>query len=837
MRAMMPASSVRRGGTLVSLAALLAALLLLRSASAQAPTATIGDPLERAPLAERVLRVGGDHDFPPYEMLGPEGQPQGFDVELFQAVAQVMELRVELELDAWDRVRERLERGELDAVVGMHYSPERDASLDFTTPYAQAHYAIFVRHGTQDLRDVEDLRGRAVVVQRGSIVHDMAAELGIDERLTTVPTAEEALRALAAGEQDAALLFRFQGLYLRQRLGLDNLAVVGRPLAPREYCFAVGEGDRELVDALNEGLAVVHATGRYRSIHDRWLGVLEPHRWSWRQTLRVMLWVAVPALVLLALAFAQASMLRRQVAQRTRELVDELSERKRAERALAQEHERLRVTLSSIADGVITTDREGRVELMNRVAELLTERPLGEAVGMPLDELLPLRDPARDRPLPSLFERVMGDAGQTVHEHTLRLERGAGPLVSLGAAPIRGGSGELMGVVVALRDITAQRRMEQELARAEKLESVGLLAGGIAHDFNNILTGVLGHVSLARQQLGAEAPALNHLDKAVGATRRAQGLTQQLLTFSSGGAPVRRLLHLEPLLREALGFALAGSGVRASTVIEPELWPVEADPGQLAQVLNNLLINATHAMPDGGELRTTVSKLRLESGHPAGLDAGPYLRLLFEDDGPGVPPEVAPHIFEPFFTTQSRGSGLGLATAYSISRQHGGWLGLGKGSLGGACFEWLLPASPGSIPEQRAPERGAEPGVGRVLVMDDEEVVREVIEAMLSTLGYEVVVVNHGAAAVAAYRDAAEQGRPFAAVIMDLTVPGGMGGVEAMATLLELDPQVRGIVSSGFSDDPVMAEPARYGFSGVVGKPYRLAELSSALVRVLAEEP
>jgi PAS domain S-box-containing protein len=803
---------------------ILALLLLLVHAP---PSGAAHEP--QAPGA-RVLRVGGDHDFPPYEMLGPDGQPQGFDVELFRAVAQVMELEVVFELDSWDRVRERLEAGELDAVVGMHYSPARDEVLDFSTPYALAHYAIFVQAGSAGIDGAADLAGRAVVLQRGTIVHDMAPELGIADTLTTVPTAADALRSLAAGEQDAALLFRFQGLYLLEKLGLDNVEMVGQPLAPQEYCFAVGEGDRQLLDALNEGLALVKATGRYREIHQAWLGVLEPHRWTLRRTVRVAAWVLLPSLFIVLLALAQAAMLRRQVALRTRQLEAELAERRRAEEALAQEHERLAVTLRSIADAVITTDREGRVEQMNQVAEELLGADLEQVRGQPLDRVLLLSRPDGARLDRGLVTRVLGAGGRTVVEHTLRLEAGGRALVSLGAAPIRRGEA-LLGVVVALRDITARRRMEEELARSEKLESVGLLAGGIAHDFNNILTGVLGHVSLAMQRLDERDPRLTHLRKAEAATQRAQGLTQQLLTFSTGGAPVRRVLRLAPLLEEAVEFALAGGVVRPMIELEEDLWPLDADAGQLAQVLHNLLINAVQAMPGGGQVRIKAENLRLPAGHDSGLSEGPYLCIRIEDDGPGIPPELAQNVFEPFFTTKDRGSGLGLATAYSISRQHGGWLGLEPEGSGGACFLWLLPAVPGAEASHVDPVLEPQPGVGRVLVMDDEEVVREVLEAMLTTLGYAVSLATHGEAAVDLYREAMEQGRQFSTVIMDLTVPGGMGGIKAMEAILALDPAARGIVSSGFSDDPVMADPRAYGFCAVVGKPFRLAELSAALVQ------
>ncbi len=808
-------------------------LALLLFVALGLPAKVVGEPSD-VPLPQRTLRVGGDQDFPPYEFVDRNGEPAGFDVELFEAVAQAMDLKVVLELGPWEETRRRLEEGQLDAVVGMHYSAERDEKLDFSTPYAMANYSIFVRDGERDLRDVRDLAGRRVVVQAGALVHDMAEQLDIEDRLVTVRSPEDAVRQLAAGEHDAALLFRHQGLYLASKLGIDNLRVVGRALSPRDYCFAVVDGDEELLRALNEGLAVVKATGRYQAIQDKWLGVLEPRGWSWRRALRLAAWIVVPSLFLLALAVIQAWILRRRVRQRTQQLEEELVERRRAEAALVQEHERLLVTLRSIADAVVTTDADGRVELMNRVAERLLGMSLVETRGLHLDEVLPLRSPSGDLRLPSIAERVLRGQGLPVLEHVARLEAGGSPLVDIGAAPIIGNDGEQLGVVVALRDITAQRRMEEELARAEKLDSVGLLAGGIAHDFNNILTGVLGHVSLARQLLEPDHLGQGHLTKAEAATHRAQGLTQQLLTFSKGGTPERRPIDLGRLLAEAVDLSLAGSTVRPELRVALDLWSVEADSGQLVQVVHNLLLNASQAQPQGGSVRIQASNERLGAEHPSGLAPGSYVRVCFHDDGPGISPELEAEIFEPFFTTKHSGSGLGLTTAYSITQQHQGWLGLDRLAGPGACFVLLLPACPGRQPEPSMPRETVCAGEGRVLVMDDEQIVREVLEAMLTTLGYGVTLVEEGQAAVDAFTEAAEAGEPYAVVIMDLTVPGGMGGVEAMACIRKAHPHARGIVSSGFSDDPVLADPEGYGFCATVAKPFRLAQLSTAIERVLS---
>jgi len=394
-----------------------------------------------------------------------------------------------------------------------------------------------------------------------------------------------------------------------------------------------------------------------------------------------------------------------------------------------------------------------------------------------------------------------------------------------------------------LIDITERKRMEEELLKAQKLESVGVLAGGIAHDFNNILTAILGNIGLAKMYAEPEGKVHARLAEAEKASLRARDLTQQLLTFSKGGAPVTQTASIGDLVRDSASFAVHGSPVRLEFSIPPDdpsatdrtfasrqtLWPVEVDEGQISRVVNNLVINAVQAMPEGGAIRIRAENVTVEAKQVPALEAGRYVKVSIEDPGIGIPGEQLPKIFDPYFTTKEGGSGLGLAASYAIVKKHKGLLTV-ESELGvGTTFRIYLPAS-GKEVRARA-ETGSLPptGTGRVLVMDDEEVVREVAAQMLSHLGYEADSAGDGAEAIELYVDAKESGRPYAVVIMDLTVVGGMGGKEAIRRLRVIDPEVKAIVSSGYANDPVMASFEAYGFNGVVAKPFRIQELSETL--------
>ena len=382
-------------------------------------------------------------------------------------------------------------------------------------------------------------------------------------------------------------------------------------------------------------------------------------------------------------------------------------------------------------------------------------------------------------------------------------------------------------------DVSEHKKMVEELLRAQKLESVGILAGGIAHDFNNILTAVLGNISLARMLSSAGDKVFDRLAAAERATLRAKDLTQQLLTFSKGGVPVKRTASVAELIADSANLVMSGSSVLCEYRLPDDLWPAEVDEGQFCRVIQNLVINAQQAMPGGGRLRVSGSNIILGSDRAVPLPAGCYVKIVIEDQGVGIPGDLLHKVFDPYFTTKQQGNGLGLATAYSIIRKHDGHIAVDSVVGKGTEFAIYLPASPNARPDARQVVDNPALGKLRVLVMDDEETIRDVASQMLEGLGCDAVPVKDGADAINSYRSAWQSGTPFDAVILDLTVPGGIGGKEVVEELLKIDPNVKAIVCSGYSNDPVMADFDQYGFSGFVAKPYKIQELSDVLRSVV----
>ena len=424
---------------------------------------------------------------------------------------------------------------------------------------------------------------------------------------------------------------------------------------------------------------------------------------------------------------------------------------------------------------------------------------------------------------------------RVVHEHIT--SDGSTRTVEVVASPFYDSDGNLAGIIERSRDITDRLRLDEEVERVHKLESLGVLAGGVAHDFNNLLTALQGTTELAwksaiAQKRPPDEQSLETLRQAFG---RAAGLTKQLLTFTRGGTPTSRPCSLEDLVRDATTLAAAGSVVRCQFSFPEVMRPVLVDPGQFGQVVHNLVINAVQAMPDGGSLDLSACEVRLAPGEDPSLAAGPYAKLTIRDDGPGMPPALRHKVFEPYFTTKSTGSGLGLTVVHSIIKRHGGTVRL-RSALGeGTAFEIYVPVARRRI-QKKKPSRPPAALTARLLVMDDEPAILRSLARSLRNLGCEVDVAEHGREALALFDQAHQTDRPYDAVILDLTIIGGMGGKETMQAIRANDPDIRGIVTSGYANDPVLAHPQADGFDARLEKPYSQDVLGEVLADVLKRQ-
>jgi PAS domain S-box-containing protein len=519
------------------------------------------------------------------------------------------------------------------------------------------------------------------------------------------------------------------------------------------------------------------------------------------------------------------------------ELRRELTERRLAEEALQESEARFRNLLKYIPGvSILGYGTDGLVRYWNKASVQIYGYQAEEAVGKNLGDLIipPELQPLFARALEKGKDATLSGEILPPGEHLLRHKNGSlVPVYTIHTVVcLEDRPPQLFWINVDLSD---RKRSEEERLKLDKLESLGVLAGGIAHDFNNLLTAILGNISLAH--LETEMKEIQgRMQDAEKACLQAQGLARQLLTFAKGGKPIKKPQQVADLLLESTSLALCGSRSRCEFAFTETLWPVEVDPGQIQQVFGNLLINADQAMPGGGVITLETGNIFLQNGEAGPLPPGKYVKIAITDQGVGISPENLLKIFDPYFTTKARGNGLGLAAVYSIIKNHGGTIQV-KSQLGaGTSFTLFLPATSEKTPA--IPQAPLPPAIGhgRILVMDDEDSIRNLLGKILSRIGYEASFARDGFEAVKAYTKAKESGQPFSAVICDLTIRGGMGGREAIRELIAIDPQVKAIVSSGYADDPAMADYQKYGFSGVIAKPYKINELSNMLQGVIAPD-
>ena len=487
----------------------------------------------------------------------------------------------------------------------------------------------------------------------------------------------------------------------------------------------------------------------------------------------------------------------------------------------------LRAIVDNTMAVIFLKDGDGRHIHVNRSFEEVFRLPGGTALNRTNHEIFPkeIADAiqendrkVRESSSPLVFEEDILHADGTPHTYlTVKF--------TIPSIP-----GSVCGIAT---DITERKMIDRELLKAKKLESIGVLAGGIAHDFNNLLSGIIGNVSVAKALTGADGKVHSLLGEIEKAALRSKDLTKQLLTFSRGGEPIRERVDIAQLVEDSARLVLRETGVQCSFSFQQGLKEAEADPGQLSQVMNNIVLNAAQAMGNDGRMEVKAGNVTVGANGPLPLKEGDYVLVSIIDHGPGIPKKVLGRVFDPFFTTKERASGLGLAISYSIVKKHGGAI-IAESSKDGATFSVYLPVAAKKA-EARPVSDTIVRGSGRILVMDDEELVRDTTASMLELLGYDAAFAEDGARAVELYKEAIRDSAPFEAVILDLTVPNGMGGLDTLHELLKIDPRVKAIVSSGYSKAPVMSDYRKHGFSGVITKPYRVGEFGRALKAVLAK--
>ena len=764
----------------------------------------------------RPLRIGIDRSAAPME-FERDGAPAGFNVDMIRAMARRAGIEVEFQFLEWTNVLESIKSEKLDIMFAMK-TPEREKTYRFGRPFLDISVRIFVSEDVFGISGLADLEGRSVAVIRGFACHDALLESGLSYRIVPVEDVPQALDLLANGD-----VFAFVGQYHLAKYALQQKArpvkIIGDAVQTTPFCLASHAGAAPLINRLDKALASMQQDGEYARIYERWYGSASLDQGSWSQNALLTLGIFLSVVALLV---AWSLTLRQQIRHRTRELYTNLEKfRKFTDRAPfpvaivngeqieylnPQFSKTFGYSLDDIPDcntwfTTVYPDSHYRSSVMTEWSKYVSEK-------IDIHEN------------PKVFDLVTRSGQKVTAEfRMLHLDDGR--------------------IIMIIEDVTLQRRLEEERLRQQQIESISLLAGGIAHDFNNILMHLIGHINLMQMGDGLTPDQEESLTAMERSILRARGITGQLLTFSRGGAPVKKIQSIAPLIRESVDFVLHGSNCTADIAIQPDLPELDIDGGQISQTINNLVINAAQAMPQGGIIHLKAHALSRSEAAITREDAqaGLWVCLEIRDHGPGIPSEAQSHIFTPYFTSKEHGRGRGLTTAWSIVNKHGGELRFSSSPGQGTTFSILLPVPPGQKRDQQAANMPPTHARfrGSVIIMDDEQPIITILSRMLERLGLKVTATTNGADLIREFMRARDAGSPYDLVITDLTVPGGMGGRDAIAILRKAAPGVRAIVSSGFSSDPVLADCTAWGFAAALLKPYTYAQLEQILSAVLPE--
>jgi PAS domain S-box-containing protein len=515
------------------------------------------------------------------------------------------------------------------------------------------------------------------------------------------------------------------------------------------------------------------------------------------------------------------------------QLLYEISERSTAEQKLAEEKERLAVTLKSIGDGVITTDLHGNIILLNKAAEDLIECSLENAVGKNLSEIYHTEQINAKMPHDhDIFNEILNNVYFSAYgrQSTLLTKSEKNYTIMETGVPIKDHLETVIGFVIVFRDITEKYHLEEELFKARKLESISLLASGIAHDFNNLLTGIITNLFMAKMGVEGATDTYQLITTAEKAAFQASILTRQLLTFANIDTSLKEESSIKELIESSIGFYLKDSKSEYRLNIPDSVHKVKIDKGQIDKAFNHIIQNADQSMPEGGVINVIAENITLNNNiQTLPLTSGNYVKICISDQGNGIPDEILPRIFDPYFSTKKDGTGLGLTAAYTIVQKHGGHISVDSRIGTGTSFTIFLPAVDEPVSEEKNELPQISQNQEKILFIDDEQFILKSTGQILSHLGYDVYLSEECQSALEIFKDAYNSKNPFTIVIMDLTIPGGPGAKEVIKEFLSIDRDIKVIVSSGYTNDPVMEDYASYGFSGAMPKPFNVEELNSKI--------
>lgn len=768
-------------------------------------------------------------DYPPIDFTDNDGNHLGLSHDYLKEIASKTGIKFSVaNIASWAEVLHAAKDRKVDIVLSIQDVPERHIYLRFTKPYVRIPNVIVTRKSFTKNLTLKDLKGLHVAAVKGYAVVDYITQQHPKIRFDLVKNETEGLMKLSFGEYDAMIISLSTVSYLIDTYSIANLRVAGEVGYEWNLCIGVRNDATLLYSIISKALDSIPDNKR-SAIYRKWISLAPKPVYYEKEFWYIVAFLITGGLLVIIGIVAWNSSLRRQVKIKTEQLENELYWHKKTQEQLQLEKERLLITIQSIGDAFISTDTEGNIILSNKQADILFKNTM--SLGKNVKSLITFTEPSTQKPVDPVNESIQ--LAKLVIYYHLRCKCNEKILdVSVVSSPIAI-ENNVIGAVTIIRDVTEMLSMQNELIKLQQFESLGILAAGIAHDFNNILTAIIGNAEIAEQILLKNQKQHNVADILEGikkSVKSAQSLTSQLLTYAKGGKPIKKTGDIIQLIRDTVEFVTHGSSVKVEFDLDDLIENFDFDEHQLSHVFRNLTLNAVQAMGNTGILRVTVKNIT-HAPDALQLPESNYIMIQFSDTGKGIPSEYINKIFDPYFTTKEKGTGLGLTTSLSIIRQHGGTITVSSSDRG-ASFTVYLPKTEVQTAVDVKKLTDVDSINAHVLILDDRQEILEVTGGMLEILGCTYDTATHSDDAIGKIIKAKE-GKLFDCVLVDVTIPGSISGVDAFAQMKKIQDNIKGIVMSGYADNSAIADFAQYGFSWYLVKPFTFDDLKQALVKAL----
>ena len=803
-------------------------------------TQNIIKPTETIPTLLSQLTVRSDWNYPPFEYLNTNGDPEGFNIDIIQAIGRVMNIKIKIDLGPWDEVRQQLENGKIDAIAGMFRTIERDKLVDFSIPHFIVSYAVFVRDDS-DISSIEDIQDKTILVQNKDLGHDYVLENRIGEKIITRQNWDDVLKLLSKGQGDCAIVSRLQGIRLIKDLKLTNIHPVGAPIIQRKYCIAVKEGDSNLLFVINEGLSIIKTTGEYDRIYEKWFDVYESSSITFSRLLEFALWASIPIALLTFLVISWTWSLRRQVKSKTNHFENELNERRKTEVALRESEERYRRLTENAQDVIFRMSLpDGRYEYVNEASVSIFGYTPQEVLSQPL-LIKELIHPDSQAFFKTAWENLLQGKAPKTYEYKTIDRNGKTRSLFQRNVLVHDEEGKLIAIEGIVTDITNQKAAEKErkqlevqLHRAEKMETIGMLAGGVAHDLNNVLGAIVGYPDLLLQEIPSDSPMKKGLNAIKDSGEKAALIVQDLLTLARRSVSVSEVVNLNEVVsaylksREYQRLVETTKNIKVEGHLDPNLLNIIGSPVHLSKIIMNLVQNSKEAMSDGGIISLTTENIYLDRA-VKGYDTvaqGDYIRLTVSDNGMGISPKDLERIFEPFYTRKTMGqsgSGLGMAIVWRAVKDHKGYIDIGSEQDKGTTVKIYFPVTrqePATDSPQHFELSDYHGNNETILVIDDIDSQRDVATSILQKANYQVVTAASGEAALKYLEN-----KSVDLLLLDMIMDDGMDGLETYEQILKKHPGQKAIIASGYSETERVRETQKLGAGAYIKKPFTLEVL------------